>query len=341
MLPRDCGGGETMKISVVLTTYNRAALTVTAIDSILSQTRLPNEIIVMDDGSTDGTADILRSRFGDRIKLFQQENVGCEGARARAVRLAKGDWIALCDSDDSWHPDHLERLARLADLAPGATLLFSNFRETGAAAVNHDKFASMSGAFWRDVQSFGDDFIDLGENAFTKILLENPVFTSAKMFRKTAHDALGGIDASLNNVLGSDADFTRRLALAGRVACDARITVDILKNGDNMSTDGILVDLGRIEILKKNLSQGGMFRPHEADIRRAISDTACRVMMAAFWHRDMARFRQAAAEVHFLDRPLPLKLRSVVARMPGFAQTMLLSLYPRISQLSDGEGKDA
>lgn len=320
-----------MKISVVVTTYNRANVIEKAIDAILAQTRPVDEVIVMDDGSTDGTASLLRFRYGKQVTVVEQENVGCEGARARAVRLATGDWIALCDSDDTWHADHLERLARLADVAPDANLLFSNFTETGAAATNHDKFASMSDQFWRDTWPLEEDFIDLGDNSFPKILFENPAFTSAMMFRKSAHDALGGIDASLNNILGSDADFTRRLAIMGRVACDARITVDILRNGDNMSTDGILVGLGRIAILKKNLREGGMFSPYEADIRRAISDTACRVMMAAFWHRDMDRFREAASEVDFWDRPLPLKLRSLVAHMPAFAQNMLLSLYPRTS----------
>lgn len=321
--------GDKMKISAVIHTYNRASLVTRVLEAVLGQIRCPDEIIVMDDGSSDGTSDILRQRFGDRICLYRQDNAGCELARARAISTAKGDWIALCDSDDIWHPDHLARLTEVTSQVPTADLVFTNFTEVGTAAIHADKFSSLNGSFWQDADLLDDNIVNLGPDSFPRLLNENPVFPSAMMFRKSAYLSIGGIDGGLNNILGSDADLTRRLALAGIVACDRKISVDILKNGENMSSDTIRMNLGRIEILKRNLQQGAPFRAYEAEIQQAISDTACSVMMSAFWVRDLDRFREVATEVRFKDRPMPLKARTLLVHMPTFARDLLFRVYEK------------
>jgi len=80
-----------------------------AIDSVLAQTLPPDEVIVIDDGSTDGTAEAIRNRYGDRVRLFRQQNAGVSAARNRALREAQGEWIAFLDSDDIWLPTKIER----------------------------------------------------------------------------------------------------------------------------------------------------------------------------------------------------------------------------------------
>ena len=104
-----------MKISVIIPTFNRIGLLQRAIDSVLSQSLKPYEIIVVDDGSTDGTGDIIKQKYKS-IKIIQQKNSGVSAARNNGIKHAKGDWIALLDSDDEWNKDKIgQQVNRLTD----------------------------------------------------------------------------------------------------------------------------------------------------------------------------------------------------------------------------------
>ncbi len=95
-------------ISVVIPTFNRRQTIGRSIDSVLNQTLFPSEIIVVDDGSTDGTSDYIQSNFPS-IRLLQQPNKGVSAARNKGIRCADANWIALLDSDDEWFPQKLEK----------------------------------------------------------------------------------------------------------------------------------------------------------------------------------------------------------------------------------------
>src|SRR5690242_6042277 len=95
-------------ISAVIPTYNRRKYVVRAIDSVISQQSPPDEIIVIDDGSTDGTAELLHSTFGNSLKIIYQENAGVSAARRRGIVAASGEWIAFLDSDDEWTSGRLD-----------------------------------------------------------------------------------------------------------------------------------------------------------------------------------------------------------------------------------------
>ena len=96
-----------MKISVVIPTYNRIALVERAIDSVLRQSIKPFDIIVVDDGSDDGTSEMIQKKYRS-INLVQQQNSGVSAARNNGIKHAKGDWISLLDSDDEWTEKKLE-----------------------------------------------------------------------------------------------------------------------------------------------------------------------------------------------------------------------------------------
>jgi len=99
-----------MKISVVIPTFNRIRLVARAIDSVLKQSLNPYEIIVVDDGSDDGTSEMIQNKYKS-IKLIQQQNNGVSAARNKGIEHAKGDWIGLLDSDDEWTEKKLENQA--------------------------------------------------------------------------------------------------------------------------------------------------------------------------------------------------------------------------------------
>ncbi|MBD3223088.1 MAG: glycosyltransferase [Caldithrix sp.] len=97
-----------MDISVIIPAYNREQLIVRTIESVLAQTDLPAEVIVIDDGSTDYTAKVLDT-FGSKIKIVHQEHSGVSKARNTGIQLANSPWLAFLDSDDVWLSQKLEQ----------------------------------------------------------------------------------------------------------------------------------------------------------------------------------------------------------------------------------------
>jgi glycosyltransferase involved in cell wall biosynthesis len=108
-------------VSVIIPTCNRARVLPRALDSVLQQTLAADEIIVIDDGSTDGTAELVRRRY-PQVRLLQQRNRGVSAARNRGIEQAGCDWIALLDSDDRWLPTKLEAQCGLLQQHPGHRL---------------------------------------------------------------------------------------------------------------------------------------------------------------------------------------------------------------------------
>lgn len=96
-----------MKISVVIPTYNRYQVLKRALTSVFKQTYLPAEVIVIDDGSTDNTSQVIQDF--PQVKYFYQDNCGVSSARNLGIQKADYEWIAFLDSDDEWHLDKLEK----------------------------------------------------------------------------------------------------------------------------------------------------------------------------------------------------------------------------------------
>jgi glycosyltransferase involved in cell wall biosynthesis len=115
------------KISVVMASYNREKEIAAAIDSVLVQDFQDFELIVVDDGSTDRTAEIVR-RYGDKIRLLQQQNQGVGAARNAGIRAARGEYLCYCDADDIQLPFRLRVQAQLLDRSPDVGMTFADFR---------------------------------------------------------------------------------------------------------------------------------------------------------------------------------------------------------------------
>src|SRR3990170_4898248 len=105
------------RVSVAIAAYNRAELLRPTIQSILAQTAPAFEIIVVDDGSTDHTSEVCAGF--PAVRYIYQENKGVSAARNTGLRVATGEWIAFCDSDDLWTPDKLEIQLAAMDATEG------------------------------------------------------------------------------------------------------------------------------------------------------------------------------------------------------------------------------
>jgi len=114
------------QISVIIPAHNAGQYIERAIQSVLKQTRATDEIIVVDDGSTDGTAETVR-RFADNVKLIQQDKAGVSATRNAGIREATCEWIAFLDADDEWLPDYLKMQAELLGRNPHLVWSMANF----------------------------------------------------------------------------------------------------------------------------------------------------------------------------------------------------------------------
>lgn len=120
-------------ISVIIPLYNKEREIAGTLRSVLAQTRQPDEIVIVDDGSTDRSAEIVRSIASPLVRLVPQPNAGECAARNRAIAEARGEYIALLDADDEWEPGFLAEIESMIGAFPGCGLYC-----TGFSVVSHD-----------------------------------------------------------------------------------------------------------------------------------------------------------------------------------------------------------
>jgi glycosyltransferase involved in cell wall biosynthesis len=315
--------------SVAIPTYNRAHCLEATLRSVLSQTHPPAEVIVVDDGSTDDTTQKVLARFDSRVISRRIANSGPGAARKVAIELCASPWIALCDSDDLWRPDHLERRARLIATFPEAEFTFSNFTEFGETGrAGYDKFESMPAAWWDGFPpATPAGFRLLGTRLFDKFLKANAALVSTIALKRSLYERIGGIRAKFSRVLGEDADLTRRCVDEGCVVCDTAITVDLRKHPVSFSAHPVTNMLGRIQILEESLRDRSVPEHYRPDVLEAIRVTRQQALRTAFYRRDFEAFRQLSAQASSFDLPLDLKLRALVMRLPAAVRGAVLRLF--------------
>jgi len=191
-----------MLISVIIPAFNAGGFIHRTIESILAQTYSDYEIIVVDDGSTDNTAEAVKS-YGSKVNYIYQENSGQGAARNRGIAAAQGEWIALLDHDDEWLPEKLrlqmELLQRNTDLKWCATNRYQSDGSRRAVVGNIE-------AIKKGLE--GKGYFENYFEAATKGVC--PVITSTMVIQKRVFLELGAFDASL--VRCDDLDMWWRIA---------------------------------------------------------------------------------------------------------------------------------
>lgn len=187
-------------VSVVIPAYNAAGTIRAALASVERQTVRPLEVIVVDDASTDDTADILRKEYARHTLVFLDRNRGPAGARNAGIRKARGEWLAFLDGDDAWFPWRIEEQMRVLAAAPDAVCVSGN-----VTLLPGDKALPPShpaGCPVRDVAL--EEFLD-----------SNPVPTSTALVRSKSLEEAGGFDEQFRGP--EDIDLWMRIAARGRV----------------------------------------------------------------------------------------------------------------------------
>lgn len=313
------------RISVALATYNGTRFVGETLASILAQTYKPHEVIVIDDGSTDDTPEILAA-LGEAVTVITIENSGPETAKKTAIEATSGEWVAICDHDDLWDEDHLERLAALVEKYPQVTTAYSNFAEFDNAARYPDKFASLGEDYWAACDRDEAGFSIYGPDPFAMLLSGNPFFPSAGMFRRSLYDEIGGIRAGISRNPAADGDMTSRMVITGVVGCDWKITAHIRKYGGNFSGEGFKTSRGGVELLERQYAEGGIFEPHKALLQKTIERNCIDMLQAAFSFMDRDAFDFAASRLSIGSLSFGMRLRYMVFRLPDFILRPLYAL---------------
>ena len=182
-------------ISIIMPVYNGEKYIQDAIESVLAQTVKDFELIVVDDGSTDATLAILEA-YADHLIILRQQNSGHAAARNAAAEISRGQWIAMIDADDQWHP---EKLAQQLALAGDAHVIYT-------AAYNFEDSSRV------DITTFADGNCHNGD-VFDQLLLDNFITHSSILMKRDAFLQAGGYDESLKTTC--DWDLWLRMSAVG------------------------------------------------------------------------------------------------------------------------------
>jgi len=230
------------KVSVVIATYNRARFLPETIESVLKQRFRDFELIVVDDGSTDETREVLRS-YGDRVRSFYQENRGPSAARNLGIRQARGQWIAIQDSDDLCTPDHLEVLFGFAEKNPGLGMVFANGAYLGGPEHNRETIIPEEKS--RRLAQQGVKLADLFDKSIVRL--------QAALISREYLEAIGGLDENLHICM--DLDLAFRLFMRYPVTYLDRVVFLYRKHEGNIGRNQELRLLENIRVIEKLLRE--------------------------------------------------------------------------------------
>lgn len=189
-----------LSVSVVIPAFNQAHFIANAIESVLAQTHPPDEVVVVDDGSTDATARVLQTYLSS-LTIVRQDNSGLGAARNAGVRRASSSWIALLDADDMWQPQYLETMIQALVRAGDADVAVGSARFCLADGRAIDRLVRAEPGVYHDLRG--------------RLLRANPFIPSAAIIRRDLLLSAGGFIEDRSIV--EDWELWLRLATSIRV----------------------------------------------------------------------------------------------------------------------------
>lgn len=310
------------EFSVVVPAYNATRTIAATVGSVLGQTVTDFELIVVDDGSTDGTPELIeRSAGGDqRVRLIRQENQGTAGARNTGLHSARGGFVSLLDNDDAWLPQYLEVVRQAFRVSPTAGIAFSD------AWILDDPSGLVHRRTSLEYFPSGylpDQMTPISADRFLALLLEvNFITASTVTLRKETIDRVGGFDPSIRGV--DDYDLWLRVGAAGYGAIQAAGRPAILRDrNDSQSKDLLMMYRSMYDVLTRFSAEhrvdpslrAGLDRRLKAE-RRTIGALAGERRAAAAAERLRRRIASLRRRLRSRSElgPAPAEVASIIGR---------------------------
>lgn len=230
-----------MRVSVVIPTYNKEAYIGRAVGSVLAQSMPDFEVIVVDDGSTDRSADVVRRIIDNRVVLLSKPNGGEGSARNAGIRAANSDLVCFLDADDAYQPWFLSEVIALAESNKNASMIATAFmiKERDGRVLNY--LEHQLGGLIDDKYSL-DYFGALSAGLY-------PVSSSSVCVRSSLFSEVGLFDEQLR--IGADIDMWIRLCSAGDVLYSRRFSSTYHRDAENRSVDQEALSQKRLAFISK------------------------------------------------------------------------------------------
>jgi len=280
-----------MKCSIVIPLYNKRAYIARCLQSVFAQTHTDFDLVVVDDGSTDGGEHELDACADDRLRLIVQANQGVSVARNTGVEAARHDIVFFLDADDTWEPTFLEAMARLVQTHPSAGVYACGTRKVfadGHAATCTLQASAFVGETAL-LANYFQTFVDLGQSPFSN---------SSFGVRKETFYRAGRYTPGVK--LTEDSDLWVRLCLASDMAFDPQPLANYFVETDNNTrVQAQTSDYEVIKTLARALNEGQVPQPQQR---------AARKLLALQKHAQIKRLillgRNGAAWTRLLDRDI-------------------------------------
>jgi glycosyltransferase involved in cell wall biosynthesis len=240
---------KTKLVSVVIPSFNRVGVVCETVDSVLKQTYPAVEAIIADDGSSDGTAEVIRARYGgnERVRYFAQPNGGAASARNLGLKNARGEYVAFLDSDDVWFPGKLEAQIASLESIPDAGLIWSDFETIDGSGrrLHERRLRSMYEGyrFFPDLEKLFDGYAERpggakvywSDDFFSPMALGNLIHNSTVVMTRQRREQTGFLT---HLKIGEDHDYFMRACKLGKVAFLDEVTMSYrIGEGDAISAD--------------------------------------------------------------------------------------------------------
>jgi glycosyltransferase involved in cell wall biosynthesis len=328
---RNAGAGAL--VSAVIPTYNRTWQTIAAVESVLAQTHPHVEVVVVDDGSTDGSGDVVeqfiqqKARSGHRLTFVRQRNQGASIARNTGIAEAKGEYIAFLDSDDVWAPEKVEWQLRALDQSKGEC----------AACVTDARLVNSSGMDRGSFEAQGrhyPDTIGIDRNAANSLAHSFCFWISTLLARAEAVRQIGGFNPNISFV--EDRDIHFRLSLTTGIAY---VNKPLIRTDRTPSPPGSTcrpwdkpeVQFRQQELMMENwLKMGDSLPPHVRDtVRRGLGALHS---AESNWHLENFRYSEArdsvSKAVHYRKAPGTVVKYALAWLAPGLARSVAPKTRP-------------
>jgi glycosyltransferase involved in cell wall biosynthesis len=291
-------------VSVVIPTYNRAPFVSEAIDSVFGQIFTDYEIIVVDDGSTDNTKEVLK-RYQNRIKYIYQENSGVSAARNTGIKNSTGLWLAFLDSDDKWMPEYLATQMEWIHRFPEIYMQTTDCQRAEWRGNTLGTYFQMN----KVIDELKDRDHLLVADPFCFVVTHGPWQVGSTIFRREAITKAGLFDPNFS--LSEDFDLMARVALQGPFGIIREVLVNMYRREESIDCLTNQIKMNPIqakeseEKLYKKLQTIESLKPKECKIldgllssnRRAIGNLSLK-------KGDIFDARKNYKQAFFLDRSI-------------------------------------
>lgn len=289
--------------SVLIPLYNKENFVQRTLKSLLEQKFKDFEIIIVNDGSTDKSLEIVKSLKTEKINLLNQQNQGVAAARNNGVEVSKGKWIAFLDADDIWKPEHLQELKNCIDELPKAELVSNAYK------IKLERSFIKTPVYSKNL-SEGINYID---NYLEYSFIDPLFWTSSIAVKKEIFEALEGFDEDLKT--GEDLDFMIRFSQKYKIGYNPTHTITY-----NRITENNLSDAHTLLEKKKYIDKHQKEEGKNPQLKKYLDINRYSLALQAKMNQNKELFQQTLSEIN----PANLNSKqSLLIKFPGFALNLL------------------